>query len=95
MKENFLRPKAVVLPASAAVPAANLLQPAPNQFTHVVENEQPFFYRADQPGAKPDGMLPAGADVVLMRREGASLCHVVDARGLYVLTAYSGLLGRV
>lgn len=88
---HFLRPKAEVLPPSAAIPEANQLQPAPNQFTHLVEAEQPFFYRQGHKGAAPDGMLPAGAKVVLMRRDGASWCHVADARGLYVVTAFSGL----
>lgn len=81
-----------MLPASAAVPPANLLQPAPNQFTHALEAEQPFFYRADHHRSKPDGTLAAGASVVLMRRDGPDLCHVVDARGLYVVTAFSGLV---
>lgn len=83
-----------MLPASAAVPGAKLLQPEPNQFTHTVAAEQPYFYHAGRHAAKPDGTLPAGASVVLMRRDDAGWCHVVDARGLYVVTAFSGLVRR-
>jgi hypothetical protein len=86
---RMLRPKAVVLGDAALVPSHSRVKPPPNQFTHVVTRQQPFFFD-DREGA-PDGELAAGARVVLMVFDGGSTCRVIDEQGLYVQTAYEGL----
>ncbi len=87
--DHMKRPKATVLPDSALVPESNLMTP-PKQFTHVVKSEQPYYYTGPQQAASPDGSFPAGTKLLLMSREGVS-CHVLDARGLHVSTAFDGL----
>src|SRR5262249_43909048 len=58
--DRMLRPKVEVLPASAQVPAQNLIVPPPNRFTHEVTVAQPYYYDAPGQGAPPDGEFPAG-----------------------------------
>ncbi len=87
----MIRPKATVLPDSAQVPDRNLLQPPPNQFTHEVKAEQPYYYIGPHQAAPPEGTFPAGTKVALISHEGGATCHVADARGLYVVTAFDGL----
>jgi hypothetical protein len=89
---RFLRPKSKVLPASALIPAANLIEPPPNSFTHRVDKPQPYWYQAPAtPAAPGDGMFGAATSVLLMGAHDAELCRVADGRGLYVLTARDGL----
>src|SRR5215470_10304123 len=86
---RMLRPKAVVLPDTALMPEHRLVKPAPNQFTHELSRAQPYFYAI--PRDRPDGRFRAGTRVVLMVYDGGQYCRVIDARSLYVETAYSGL----
>lgn len=89
--EGFVRPETVVLPESALIPDKNLISPAPNQFTHELTREQPYYYTSAQEGIPPDGRLPAGANVVLLVYEGGERCRVADGRGLYVEVEYAAL----
>jgi hypothetical protein len=79
------RPKAMVLPPSAVIPAKNLIVPPPNQFTHEVAQAAPYYY--DEPGQEhpPDGKFAQGTPVVLLACEESGLCRVADGRGLYVV----------
>jgi hypothetical protein len=81
--EGFLRPKAVVLPTTALVPQANLIKPAPNQFTHELTRSQPYYFDRSDPKA-PDGEFRPGTKVVLLVDDGSEYCRVCDAQGLYV-----------
>jgi hypothetical protein len=87
---RILRPEMEVVRESALIPPANLVQPAPNQFTHELQEAQPYYYGAAA-RKPPDGDFPAGTQVVLMVRGAGKMCRVVDGRGLYVLTACKGL----
>lgn len=88
--KGLRRPAMTVLPHSALVPARSHVRPAPNRFTHLVVARQPFTY-GDTAAAPPDGVLEAGATVVLMVRHRGDACRVVDALGRYVRTRHSGL----
>jgi hypothetical protein len=88
--DHMQRPKATVLPDSAMVPKRNL-QPPPTHFTHEVIAEQPYYYIGPRQADPPEGMFAAGAKVKLLSDDGGPVCHVVDARGLRVATACSGL----
>ena len=88
--DRMLRPKATVLPDSALVPEQNL-QPPPTEFTHEVVAEQPYYYIGPQQAAPPEGKFPAATRVKLYAHDGGLMCQVVDARGLCVWTAFSGL----
>jgi hypothetical protein len=89
--ENMKRPRMIVLPESAQVPDQNMLQPPPNQFTHEVMEEQPYYYIGPHQASPPEGKFSAGTKVVLLAHDGGSVCHVADGRGLYVATAFGGL----
>jgi hypothetical protein len=89
--EVVLRPEAVVLGDEALVPAANLVRPPPNHFTHELTVDEP--YRFDRPGGGQsghDGVLHAGTPVMLLV-EGDDTCRVVDGSGLYVAVRCSSL----
>lgn len=88
--DHMRRPKASVLPDSALVPERNL-QPPPAQFTHEVIAEQPYYYAGPQQAAPPEGTFAGGTKVKLDAHDGGPMCQVVDARGLRVATAFSGL----
>ena len=88
---QMIRPKATVLPESALVPERNLIQPPPNQFTHEVISEQPYYYKDPEPTDSPDGVLKAGTKVVLLLHKGGGLCRVATEQGLHVVTAVEGL----
>lgn len=88
---QIIRPKATVLPESALVPERNLIQPPPNQFTHTVISEQPYYYKDPEPTDSPDGVFKAGTRAVLLRHKGGGLCHVATEQGLHVVTAVEGL----
>jgi hypothetical protein len=89
--EGFLRPEARVLEESALVPAANLISPAPNQFTHEVTSDQPYYYKSVEQGSPPDGFFPKGTKVVLLLYGGGSSCRVADGQGRYVDIEYASL----
>lgn len=91
MADGFIRPDHVVLPASALVPEENLISPAPNQFTHEVIRQEPYFFRTPGPGSLADGEFEAGTPVVLLVYLGGRTCRVADGRGLYVEIDYSAL----
>ncbi len=86
----MLRPKAVVLPESAVVPAANQ-KPPPARLTHEVVTDQPYYYSRAHIDMAPDGHFAAGTKVLLLARGKGSMCRVVDRQGLCVTVAYEGL----
>ncbi len=79
------RPKPEVLPASSLIPDANLIAPAPNQFTHEIVRRAPFYYAAADEERPPDGTFERGTPVVLLHDGGGGRCYVADGRGLYVV----------
>jgi hypothetical protein len=83
MAGEMLRPEPIVLGDDALVPDRHLIRPPPNRFTHELLNEEPFRFDRPEPAAEPDGVLPAGTQVVLLV-EGPERCRVVDGSGLYV-----------
>jgi hypothetical protein len=88
-QRRMLRPKVRVLSPAALVPPHHVIKPPPNQFTHELQRSQPYFY--DDAGKTPTGEFPAGTHVVLLVYDGGATCRVVDGRGLYVETSYTGL----
>ena len=89
--KGFLRPKSVVLPEDSIVSEQNLIEPAPNQFTHELRRAQRYYFAGPQQAAPPDGEFPAGTRVVLLVYDGGSYCRVADGRGLYVSVEYDAL----
>jgi hypothetical protein len=89
--EGIIRPEASVLPENSLVPAQNLISPPPNQFTHEVTRQLPFYYTTARESSAPDGHLPAGTKVVLLVDDGGERCRVVDGQGLYVEVERAGL----
>jgi hypothetical protein len=85
------RPKAEVLAASSVIPETNLIEPAPNQFTHEIARTAPFYYSESEEGRTPDGTFEQGTLVVLLHDEGGGHCHVADGRGLYVVVDRAAL----
>jgi hypothetical protein len=81
--KGMRRPKAVVLPANAVVPDANLVRPPPNQFTHELVRDQAYYFTSARKSVAEDGRFPAGTRVVLMLKVG-NKCRVIDGQGLYV-----------
>jgi hypothetical protein len=77
-----LRPEATVLPSGAIVPAANLIEPAPNQFSHELIDDEPYHYGVD-PASPADGTLAPGTRVLLVADDGR-YANVIDEHGLYV-----------
>jgi hypothetical protein len=88
--ERMERPKATILPDSSLVPDGSLVRPAPTRFTHKLAVKQQFHFADSDPTSPPDGMLPAGTEVVLVSEDG-DVCQVVDSRGLRVTTSRKGL----
>jgi hypothetical protein len=86
--DRFLRPEARVLGDSSVIPPENQIRPAPNRFTHRLEQAEPFYFRDD--AQAPDGTLEAGTEVVVLRHDG-DRCRVADGRGLYVVVRRSAL----
>ncbi len=82
-RPHVLRPAYVELGPETLVPATNLVRPAPHRPTHELTADEP--YRLDRPGRDggPDGVLPAGTRVVVLR-VGEDRCRVVTASGLAV-----------
>ena len=88
---RMLRPAAAVLTEHALLPPGNLIEPAPNQFTHELASSQPFFFTRPAQDRAPDGKLVAGARVVLLVHDGGAYCRVADEHGLYVEIEYLSL----
>jgi hypothetical protein len=89
--EHMVRPSVSVLPESALVPEQNLLKPPPNQFSHVVTVDQPYYFQPPGPEIQAGGLFLAGTQVLLIARTDGPMCHVADGRGIYVLTLYEGI----
>lgn len=89
--ENFIEPKAIVLPEEANVPDENLIAPPPNRFTHRLKKTQPYYFYGAQQAMPPNGEFPVGTKVVLMIFDGGGYCRVVDVQGLYAETEFDGL----
>jgi hypothetical protein len=89
--KGILRPEPQVLGGDALVPERNLIDPAPNQFTHVIRSAQPYHYTEPEGDQPPDGTFEAGTRVVLLAHDGGRTCWVADGRGLYVATKWKGL----
>ncbi len=89
--KGFVRPKASVLPDKAVIPDENLISPAPNQFTHQLKRQEPYYFGHARQGRPPDGELPSGAQVALLVYNGGKYCRVVDGQGLYVEIEYDSL----
>lgn len=90
--KGMRRPKVTVLSDAALVPSHDLIQPAPNQFTHRLKHDQPFHYVGRGNSGKPDGILIAGTLVVLLFHDGGPQCHIVDGRGLHLSIPFAGLV---
>jgi hypothetical protein len=89
--EKFIRPKAEVLSEESLIPEKNLIYPPPNVFTHKLIRSQPFYFTSMAQASPPDGEIPEGKKVVLLRHEGSNNCSVVDERGLYVEIEFDSL----
>jgi hypothetical protein len=89
--DQFLRPKATVLPDSATIPDANLMHPPPEALSHRVTHAQPFYYTVPRRNRTPDGTFDAGTMVLVLSHGRGRWCQVVDARGLRVVTEHAGL----
>lgn len=89
---GVLRPTAEVLAADALVPAANVVQPPPDQFSHVLTRDEPYRFGTD-PTATPDGELQRGTPVLVVVNDGHH-ARVIDGRGLYVQVRSESLRAR-
>jgi hypothetical protein len=89
--DRVIRPKAVVLPDSALVFERQTISPPPNQFTHEVVVEQPYYEIDADDSAAAAGQFQSGSKLVLLRHDDGPMCHVADARGHVVKTAFEGL----
>lgn len=78
----MLRPEARVLPDHALIPRSNLVAP-PERFTHELAAEAPYRFDRPEEGGDPDGVLPAGTPVALVR-EGPERLRVATGDGLAV-----------
>jgi hypothetical protein len=87
---RVLRPRSEVLRTTALVSPENTITPPPNQFTHRIRQQQPYFFKSNQ--KIPSGHFSPGTPVVLMVNTGGASCWVADGQGLYVKTAYRGLI---
>lgn len=89
--EQFIRPKAEILPEGSLIPDENMISPPPNQFTHQLTDSQPFYYTGAMQASPSDGEFPKGTKVVLLRYDGGSYCRVADDRGVYAEIEYESL----
>jgi hypothetical protein len=64
------------------VPAGNLIEPPPNQFSHELVDDEPYHYGTDL-AAPADGTLAQGTPVLVVAEDGRS-ANVIDEHGLYV-----------
>ena len=89
---GFLRPAASVLAAGALVPAANLVEPPPDHFSHECTRNEPYRYGGD-PSTPPDGELVMGTPVLVVADDGRH-ARVIDEHGLYVQVRSDSLRAR-
>ena len=89
---GVLRPAAEVLTADSLVPAANFVQPPPDQFSHVLTRDEPYRFGTDL-AASPDGELQRGTPVLVIVNDGHH-ARVIDERGLYVQVRSESLRSR-
>ncbi|HEY6247527.1 MAG TPA: hypothetical protein VIX17_26490 [Pyrinomonadaceae bacterium] len=89
--KGFTRPKAEVLSGDSIVPDENIISPPPNQFTHKLKRDAPYYFDEPQQGKSANGTFVKGTSVVLLRHDGGSYCRVSDGRGLYVAITYDSL----
>lgn len=89
---GVLRPAAEVLGADSLVPALNLVQPPPDQFSHELTRDEPYRFGSD-PTASPDGELHRGTPVLVVANDGRH-ARVIDERGLYVQVRSESLRPR-
>jgi hypothetical protein len=69
----------------------NIIQPPPNQFTHELTQDEPYYFIGPQQQSPPDGTFSSGTKVVLMVYDGGSYGRVADGEGVYAVTAYNSL----
>ena len=89
---GVVRPPVTVLGADAIVPAANLVEPPPDQFSHELTRDEPYRFGGDS-NSSPDGQLPRGTPVLLVADDGHH-ARVIDERGLYVEVRIDSLRAR-
>jgi hypothetical protein len=89
--EGMKRPEATVLPDTALIPPSSVISPPPNQFTHEVTRQQPFYFSHGEPIGTANGEFRAGTKVVLLVYDGGTMCRVADGAGLYADTSFEGL----
>jgi hypothetical protein len=81
-KSGVLRPTAEVLSADALIPAANIVDPPPEEFSHELTRDEPYHFGSGTKGP-PDGEFRRGTRVVVVTDDGHH-AGVIDERGLYV-----------
>ncbi len=69
----------------------NIIQPPPNQFTHELTQDEPYYFIGHQQQSPSDGTFPSGTKVVLMVSDGGSYSRVADGKGVYAVTTYHSL----
>jgi hypothetical protein len=69
----------------------NIIQPPPNQFTHELTQNEPYYFIDPQQGTPPDGTFSSGTKVVLMLYNRGNYCRVADGEGIYAFIAYHSL----
>ena len=94
MPEDFLRPDMEILGDESIIPAHNLIEPPPNQFTHNVVADTPFYFGAETGGDVANGYFKAGTPVVLLVRDERGRCRVVDGQGIYAEISEESLTER-
>lgn len=90
-RAGFLRPEALVLAEGAVVPEKNILAPAPNQFSHRLAQDEPFYFHGADQQDSPSGMLAKDTRVMLLCYDGGKHCWIADEHGLYVQVSYGSL----
>lgn len=94
MSEGFVRPAMEILGDESLVPAHSLVQPPPNEFTHKVVADTPFYFDTAEDSDAPNGYFKAGTGVVLLVRGDHGMCRVVDGQGIYAEVSAKSLVER-